>query len=177
MHPRTEVISAFIEAIKPLTKDKLKVFASRPNQIFLSELPCVLVYFESEDVEVYTGDKHFPKSYRRSLSINVDVLVTENKSNIEQTMKQLDDFSEVIEALFHNDPTLNGKGYGGRLVRVVPFSVEDGAETNAYCQRNQFIVDYSSDCFADLKLQTFKEYDAKIQTQDGASIEASGSLN
>lgn len=176
MHPRTEVIQAFIEAIKPLTKDKLKVFASRPNQIFLAELPCILVYFEQEEVSVYTGDKHFPKSYSRTLSVNVDILVNENKSNVEQTMKQLDDYSEMIEALFHNDTTLNGKGYGGRLARVVPFSVEDGAETNAYCQRNQFLIDYSSDCFADLKLGVFKEYDVEIKTETGASIEAQGSL-
>ena len=49
------------------------VFSCRPDPVFITEVPCVLVYYTDEGVQPWVGDKYNQKRTERMLTLNVDV--------------------------------------------------------------------------------------------------------
>lgn len=181
-HRRTAIRRYLIQLITDTVDLKGKVFPNRPSPIFLKEVPCCLIYFESEPAQVIVGDTYNPKQLQRDLRVNIDFLMDEiinpelAGDNINQdTEDQLDFYSWQAEQAIFDDWRLIkllpsdhilkkvGLSLGGRLVNCDPYNIDTGSDRRIVAQRNQFEIPYDSDTYKDLKYDDFKAYQADIK--------------
>lgn len=156
MHKRTEIRLAIAKKIREFTKDN--VYLSRPNPLFLPELPCVLIYFSNEDLAISSGNDNFPKAYERILSINVDIII-EGAADPDTA---LDRKALAIENSFYDDPLFGGLCYGCRLFSVRPISIDSEGDRNIEAQRLTWLLKYESDAFLSRRGDDFLQYRADI---------------
>lgn len=157
-----------------------RVYAERENPVFKQEVPCVMVYFETEACDIFAGDKYNPREYMRKLTLYVDIFVdagidpeTPAADNCEAEDK-LDDLAWDIEQLIYEDHTLgqllkdydprNGNGLleGSHLVNVSPYLVNVAGERKLAAQRMEWALFYRTDAFVQKKQTIFKTFNTKF---------------
>jgi len=155
-HKRTEIRVAIAQKLKSFIKDP--IYLSRPNPLFLPELPCVLVYFSNEDTSISSGNENFPKAYERIMSINVDIII----EGAEDPDTELDRKAFAVESAFYDDPRFGGICYGCRLFSTKPISIESDGDRNIEAQRLTWMIKYESDAFLARRLDEFLQYYAEV---------------
>lgn len=200
-HLRTPIRKYIVELLKQEVDVAGRVFPNRPSPLFITELPCVLVYFASETSKIIVGDLHCPKEYERDARVNIDVMAAE-AINPDQEINEntntedlLDYLSWQIEQAINGDYLLakNGPEYdeknpcgltlGISLLSNEPYNVETGSEKRIIAQRNHFSVPYNSTAYREYRYKSFDSYNMKIQkvgwdiaTIDPTLTEAEGNL-
>ena len=181
-----------------------KIFMNRPNPVFLEELPCVLIYFEEENVEVISGDNEQPVEYQRNLRLSVDCWAEEQRrDDLEDPNKNqsgedyLDYLGEQIETIFADDflfakllpgydPNTNYDGLlmGMRILSVTPYDPNTEGDRKCIAQRLLFEMPYQTSFYKkERKFKDFSEYLFQIirvgsdeSTIDRVLLEAEGEL-
>lgn len=99
-HPRKQIRDAVLAALQApgATSCGSKVFGNRARQLWKTELPCLLVYTESESAEIYT---QAPLEYKRSLKLVIEVVAVA-ADNLDD---QLDEILEQLERAIYRDET------------------------------------------------------------------------
>ena len=158
-------------AVKELLKDNTDLggrwFCSRPKAVFLSELPCGLIYFSEELAD---HENIVPRNYKRTLT-----LVTEVVHSLEsQRDNALDDFldsrSFEIEAAMLHDRFLGLSGLVQDcvLTRTETMNIEAGGEEDIASLRIFWSIIYRTDAFYTGELNEFLRFTADYNTVDGA---------
>lgn len=159
-HKRTEIRLAIAEKLKAFIDKGLreKIYLSRPNPLFLPELPAILVYYKNEEANVIVGNENFPKDYERQLQINVDIII----EGEDDPDTELDKIALQVESCFFDDPRFGGICYGCRLLSAVPISIETEGDRNVECQRLTWLVKYESQAYLDRRIDEFLQFHADI---------------
>ena len=179
-----------------------KIFTSRPSPVFISEVPCVLIYFQEETNKIIRGDKHNPHEYERDLKLCVDVLVAENidpDADVNESLDtedRLDFLGAQVEHRLGDDWTLSQDlpGYnpndsesdylslGIAHEGTSSYNIDVSAERRISAQRATYSVPYITEAYANKKYSTFEEYKADFlevkdgETQDHVLISAEGEI-
>lgn len=161
-HGRTDIRLAIANKLKQFIDKGMtdKIFLSRPNPLFLPELPAILVYYKNEEANVTVGNENFPKAYERQLQINIDIIV----EGEEDPDTILDKYALQVEACFFDDPRFGGICYGCRLLSTIPISIETEGDRNIECQRLTWLVKYESNAYLDRRIDEFLQFHADIVT-------------
>lgn len=189
-----------------LLKDKIdvggRVYANRPSPVFLHELPCLLVFFTAEPVDIIVGDTYSPKEYQRNLRLNVDIL-TEDPDDLEEPLNASQQGEDLLDALawqvenafaddwtfakllpgYQTTDTDGGLLMGLRLVSTDPYNLDTNGERRIMAQRLQFETPYETPAYLDKKYSSFSEYQAQFfEVKDGIKtdtilLEAEGEIN
>jgi len=192
MHRRT----AIRKYVKKLLKNKVdvgdRIYCNRPSPIFLHELPCVLIFFTAEPVDIIVGDTTNPKEYQRNLRLNIDVITDEpidpdlelNESDAAEDvldamawqveMAMADDWtlSKLLPGYDPNAQEVNGLSMGTRLVSTDPYNIDTDSERRLAGQRLQFEVPYETPAYTDKKYTDFLEYLAEFyEVKDGEVVD------
>lgn len=98
-HPRENIRAAVVTALKDNTDVGSKVYPSRVIPVAQDELPLILVYANSEAIEIY---QESPREYERVLSLSVEMCADadENLDN------ELDALALQVEHRLMQDHTL-----------------------------------------------------------------------
>ena len=100
IHPRQAIRETLCARLKNKTIAADRVFTQRQTPLFESELPCLLIYTEAENVERFLQS---PRELKRKLSVILEGIV-QARDNIDDT---LDHFAAQIEKILHRNPTLD----------------------------------------------------------------------
>lgn len=205
-HHRTAIRRYAVELLKNKVDVGRRVFPERPSPIFIQEVPCVLVYFVSEPVDIIVGDTYSPKEYQRNLRVSVDVWTnaTIDPEDIEenpgvndsqdaedrvdylawQVERAFSDdwlFAQMLPGYDANNP--QGLTMGMRLVSTDPYNVDVESETLAIAQSLQWEIPYETSAYVDKKYADFAEYQTDIMrvnwdenTVDPVLLSAEGKL-
>jgi hypothetical protein len=159
-HARTDIRVAVVTKLKAFIDSGLreKLYLSRPDPLFLPELPAILVYYKNEDTKVIVGAENFPKLYERILSLTIDIII----EGAEDPDTALDRIAAQIEACFYDDPTFGDLCYGCRLFNTVPVSIEAEGDRSIECQRLTWQITYESKAYLDRRINEFLEFHADI---------------
>jgi hypothetical protein len=181
-HARTAVREYAVDLVKNNVDVGGRVFANRPDPVFLSELPCALVYFSDEQNDIIGGDTMRPRVYQRNLRLNVDILVEEQlRPNTNKALNQAaedlcDKLADQCERAFFNDhlfakslPDYDantnwniGLLLGSRLAATTPYNTDSDGETRIVAQRLQWELPYDTALQGDKKYKNFLSYKADI---------------
>jgi hypothetical protein len=144
-----------------------RVYPNRLEALFDSELPCALVYFESESV---TGTSSARDVVYRRLDLNVDI-VQELREDIDD---ELDRLAWQTEIILLSDHTL-GVDFVNRiqLASTLPYRRDSDNEQKKGVSRLSFSVDYWTEIYNPGTLNEFLTFGKKIvgQVGDGAESE------
>lgn len=178
-----------------------RVFANRPSDAFLEELPCLFLFFEDEPTEIIVGDRFGVKVYQRTAQLNVCVVCEGLRTPDESAKNKGEDFLDFlghqVEQAFYNDwrlarrlkdfdPNTNYEGltHGNRLVSVTPYEVDTDSERRMLAQDLRWVVPYQTNAFVDKKYDSFEAYKADIirvgstaETVDRVLLSAEGELD
>lgn len=103
MSIRKEIRKRVAAVLQNATSAADRVHQSRMIKIKPETLPCILVYTNKEDCEVYDTA---PKSYKKTLSLDIEI-VAEGNALLDDT---LDDICNQVEAVFNEDQHLGAPG-------------------------------------------------------------------
>jgi hypothetical protein len=176
MHQRTQIRYYIVDMLKSAVDVGGRVFANRPDPCFLSEAPCVFVYFGNESIDIESGDRYCAHEYERTLSVKIDILSLESEDHLDYLGEQvenalghdwflgrnLDGFSETNRI---------GLSRGMTLASVEPYEVNTSSENTAYGQTITVNVPYIYDNYSHEKPSTWKEYYFEIRRTDGVTTD------
>jgi len=182
MHNRTAVRKYIQKLLKDtVTQVSGRVWSGRPSPRFLEMLPCVLISYGPEQVEVLSGSERIPKEYSRRLRMQIDVLTRDTQDpDVSDFDPEENDTAEdeadliagEIEKNLSDDWTLgrnltdwnpelgDGLSLGLRIMSTDPYSIGNEIDVRACVQRITIEVPYITPAFIDKKYATFKEYQA-----------------
>lgn len=98
---RKRIRDAVVKTLLDRTLSEDRVFSSRVRPTWGNEFPLILVYGNEEDIEIF---EESPRSYKRALSISVEILARANEEK-QLTEDLLDSIGEVVEHLMCQDHT------------------------------------------------------------------------
>lgn len=180
-----------------------RVYANRPSALFLEELPCLCVFFETEATEIIAGDRYHVKEYQRDAQLVVCAVVEGDRSpgDVSENGQHGEDFLDYIgfqiEQAFFSDwrfarqlpdfdsnTNFHGLLLGSKLVSVTPYEVDTESERRMLAQDLHWLLPYRTRGYVDKKYKSFDEYKAEIvrvgstaTTTDRVLISAEGDLN
>ena len=139
MHKRIDIRRFVIEKLKQYVDVGGKIFMSRPNPLFITEVPCQLVYFVSEGADHKNSG---PRLYNRELRIAVESVYEEGQ---EQVDEKLDRLALETEIILLSDRTMNGLVHEVSIVETVPTRIAYEGENNFAGLRQVFLVEYETE--------------------------------
>jgi len=169
-HPRIIIRNWIKELLKMNTDLGERWFNSRPNPIFLQELPCGLIYFTDEPAD---HENTAPRNYRRDLSLVTEV-INRMESERENVLDDwLDSRAYEIENAMLADRFLGMKGFiqDTVLVRSEPTTIESEGDANIGSVRIFWNVIYRVDAGYTGKLDEFLKFENKIEGTSGEDAE------
>jgi len=104
-HLRQAIRDNIKTTITGLSETAGRVYANRVYPVAAPRLPCLLIYTESERINVATQRQ--PRTQRRTLSVNIEIYV-KGTTNYDS---QLDSISAEIEAALASDITCGGHAH------------------------------------------------------------------
>ena len=169
IHPRTPIINYAKALVQNTGLFGTNVFLNRTSPVLLEEIPCSILYFTDESIEVISGTSDYPRAYRRRLKLSVDVLIDEQTSSTEET---IDDICYTVERAIEDDflfkkllpdydPTSRTNTallMGQALRQVTPYNPDSDGERRILAQSMLWDLPYNYDVAADLKLEDLNEY-------------------
>ncbi len=200
---RAEIRRYAVELLKAGVDVGGRVYPNRPSPLFLEELPCVFVFFETEATGIMSGDQYHVREYQRDVQLVVCVVVEGNRApgDVSDDDQRGDDFLDYmghrIEQAFFNDrhfarllpdfdPNTNLRGLtlGQRLVSTTPYEVDTESERRMLAQDLHWLIPYRTRGYIDKKYKSFEEYKVEItrvgvtpSTVDPVLISAEGELD
>lgn len=201
-HARSAIKHYAVNMLKTQIDVGERVFANRPDPIFLEELPCICVYFDEETTDILSGDRYHVREYQRETMLVVcivveDLVAPQTSINISQRGEDFIDYLgyQVEQAFFDDihfarnltgfDPNTNVQGLtlGQRLLSVAPYEVAIENEKRMIAQELKWVLPYQTPGYVNKKYPTFAEYYADIvrvgsteETIDRVLIAAEGPL-
>lgn len=177
MNKRTQIRNYIIAMLQDLKLDVKKIYISRPFPEFLQELPACCIYYTGEQLEAWTGTEFAAKTYRRDLTLQIDII-----ANADPIIDDyLDKESARIEMAFADDWKLGGLSMGSAHRKTTPYSVEGDAVHTLWATSLTYEIPYETDNFLDKKYKNFEQYQLDInrngyddETVDPTLIEAVG---
>lgn len=167
-HPRRCIRHRIRDLLRQYVDVGGRVFMSRPDPLFLTELPCLLVYMSEEPAD---GKSSEPRYYTRKLQINVDILHSDRPNIVGDEDNELDDFLdsrafEVEWALLHERYLgLVDKEWLHDVNLINTSAVEmifDG-EQAVHALRQTFEVLYETIALTDTTLDEFLRFQSKYR--------------
>lgn len=174
MHQRRLIRNEIVRRLKtgvdilgtsPVEKMKLdvggRIFASRPSPIFDTEVPCALVYFQTESCQTNAGRN----IQDRVASINIDLL-QELREGLDD---ELDRLAWQTEIILLSDHTL-GLDFVNfiELSSTTPYQDNIDGEQYRGITRLTFDVAYWTEVYSPGTLDEFLSFGKEIKTTDGA---------
>ena len=114
MHVRQKIRNKFTALLKEIPAFNSKVFESRVHQLVTNDMPCALVYSESEIIEKATKGSR-PAIQKRFIETAVYAFA-KSQEHIENA---LDELTKDIEEKICSDPTLQGLVFETNLQNTV----------------------------------------------------------
>lgn len=159
-------------AVKALLKENTDLsgrwFCSRPKAVFLSELPCGLIYFTEEEAD---DQGIIPRNYQRTLT-----LITEVVHRLESERDNaLDDFLDSrafeIEAAIFSDRYLGLKGLvqDCKLIKTEVLNLEISGDEDIASVRIFWSIIYRTEAFYKGELSEFLRFTADYNATNQAS--------
>lgn len=151
------------------TQADSKVFISRSIPVQSEELPCILVYSATENIEQFN---EAPKDYRRRLTLIIECIdAGDNDDDLDERVEKL---AEIVETLMEVDETL-----GGLVNRLNLIGTDYQQEPDGESPMGSLILRYSVEFFTDAIrpgecLPDFKRSD--IEWQVGHDNESSDNV-
>lgn len=99
MHQRKLIRDKIVELLTGATSVGEKVYSSQARPLTEAGLPCILVYANSEPVEIF---QESPRQYKRNLSISIEIVAKAN----ETLENDLDAIAASVESKLMQDYTL-----------------------------------------------------------------------
>lgn len=166
-HARIVIRNAVKELLKTNTDLGGRWFCSRPKAIFLSEVPCGLIYFTDEDAD-HGGTA--PRNYKRMLTLTTEVLhrlETERENSLDDF---LDSRAYEIEAAMMHDRFLGLPGIVEDCIlsRSETINIDIGGDEDIASLRIFWTVVYRTDAFYSGDLDEFLRFDSDYNLTDGA---------
>lgn len=201
---RAEIRHYVVDLLKLRIEDvEERVYASRPSPLFLEELPCICVFFETEITDIMVGDQYHVKEYQRNAQLVVCVVTEAYRTpgDASEDGQLGDDFLDYlglqVEQAFFNDwhfarllpdfdPNTNFHGLtlGQKLVSVTPYEVDTESDRRMLAQDLHWMLPYRTRGYPNREYATFEEYKAEIvrvgstsTTVDRVLISAEGELD
>jgi len=169
-HPR-KIIRAWIKALMEVNVDITKWFCSRPNPVFLEEMPCGMIYFVDEPAD-HQGV--VPRNYLKQLSIVIEVMRELDSERPNALDDWLDSRAYEIEFAMLSDRflgELKGCVEDVVLVRTQPVAIEWEGHNDAGSVRLFFNINYRSGYFTNGELEEWLRFNLKMETPEGAETE------
>jgi len=199
---RAQIRRYAVELLKANVDVDNRVYANRPSALFLEELPCICVYFESEVTDIVSGDRYRVKEYQRNAQLVACAVVEGNRTPGDESEEgqRGEDFLDYIgyqieQAFFSDwlfarqlpdfDPNTNFHGLllGSKLISVTPYEVDTESDRRMLAQDLHWLLPYRTRGYIDKKYASFEEYKAEIvrvgsteATVDRVLISAEGDL-
>lgn len=150
-------------------------YASRPNPIFLDELPCGLVYFTDEPAD---HQKTAPRNYKRDLSLVVEVVNRLESERENELDDWLDSRAYEVENAMLSDRFLGQKGLieDTVLTRTQPTTIEDEGDADIGTLRLFFTISYRTGFHYKGKIEEFLKYTADIEGTEGENISSNTTI-
>jgi hypothetical protein len=173
-HPRRAIRARVRELLLQYVDIGGRVFLSRLDPAFLSEMPCLAVYLAEETIEIRT---RAPLVYKRRLTLSVDILGSDRPNITGDTANELDD--EMDSRAFEIEYALLHQRYLGlaewlqdvQLIGTSAVELIFQGEMSVQALRMLFEIVYLTEALEVLTLDEFLRFDSKIQTTDGAQSE------
>lgn len=102
MHKRTQIADAVVKILKNKTLAGANVAYSYTPKPNMDQLPVVLIYNQSEQVEEFS---QAPRELRRNLFMSVE-MIADGSDDAEMTVR-LDELADQVEQLLSQDDSLN----------------------------------------------------------------------
>ena len=157
-------------AVKELLKDNTDLggrwFCSRPKAIFLSELPCGLIYFSEELAD---HQNIVPRNYKRTLTLLTEVVHRLESERDNAVDDFLDSRAFEIEAAMLHDRFLGLSGIVEDCVmaRTEVMNIEVGGDEDIASLRIFWNVVYRTDAFYQGELTEFLRFITDYETPSG----------
>ena len=184
MHNRTPIR----KYVRTLLRSKIpsinnRVWSGRPSPRYLDLLPCILISYGPEQVEVISGDEKSPKEYERRFRLQIDVLtrdcidpdVDDWDPEMNDTAEdEADEIAGEVEKTLSDDWTLGrmlktwnpeegaGLSQGLRIISTDPYTIGSEMDPRALVQRITIEIPYTTPAYINKKYSTFKEYAAEF---------------
>ena len=179
-HRRTLIKNRIVTLYKEYVDIGDRVFASRPDPLFLTELPTLLVYFEGEEIDDQVTE---PRYNNRVMTVHSDVIVYEMP--IDQVERFLDERAFEMEAAWTANRYLAPAPHAElgkwlretKLVGCTPVNVDGGGDRIFKSLRLINTVEYETEAFIhdptaeNDALTEFLRFKANYETTDGAEAE------
>jgi len=202
MHNRGGIRKYLVDLLKAGVDVGGRVYSGRPSPRFLHQLPCIMISYGPEEIQVISGSEVSPKQYERRFRLNVDIIAQstvedegsdpEANDSAEDT---LDELAGATEIALSDDWTLgkrlpnwnpekgNGLSLGLRIMSTDPYNINNGEEPRMIAHRLTIEVPYETDAYLDKKYRNFAEYRVDINrpgytgsTVDPTLLSAEGNL-
>lgn len=174
-HPRIIIRKYVNELLKVNTDLGGKWFCSRPNPLFLDQVPCGLVYYSDEQAD---HEKTVPRNYRKDLSLVTEVMLRMKSERDSAAEDWLDSRAYEIEYAICADRFLGLRGLvqDAVLTRTQPVTIETDGDTDIDAVRLFWTVIYRQDLTNISVLEEFLKFTNKIngtnseQSEDRVTI-------
>jgi hypothetical protein len=166
-------IRQLIEQYVDISPDN--IFLSKPHPLFVNQVPAILIYMENEEVELYN---RAPEIYKRSVTINIDVL-QRDRQDIRENTYDLDDYLdsrayEIEFALLHERflgfPEEEKYSWidNVQLHDTNLMSIIFEGDQRLLSLRMHFVIDYFEDFSIYGSLDEFLRFDVEYETTNNA---------
>jgi len=167
-HVRIIIRNAVKELLKVNTDLGGRWFCSRPKALFVSELPCGLIYFTEEEAD---HQNIVPRNYKRTLTLLTEVvhrLETERDNALDDF---LDSRAYEIEMAMFSDRYLGLQGIVEDCVlsRTEVMNIDVGGDEDIASLRIFWSIVYRTDAFYKGELAEFLRFITDCDTVDGAT--------
>lgn len=161
MHPRKRIRLKAVELLKAGVNVGGRVYSQRPDPIFDTEYPLVLVYFSDDDVDAVNTAQD---TYDRVLTLHVDI-VHDVRENIDDI---IDDLAWQAFIALLQDTGWNGLIDNIKLTGESPYQNNLDGEQYRGLTRLKFKIEYDMQVFVPNSTAEFKRFGQEIHTPDGA---------
>ena len=168
-HPRIIIRNCVKSLLLPAVDVSERVFCSRPKAIFLTELPCILIYFNEEAAD---HEKSAPRVYKRILSLIVEAVHGLESERDNALDDFLDSRAYEIENALLNDRFLGLQGLveDCSLSRTENVNISLEGEEDMASTRLMFEITYRTDAYYIGALDEFLKFTSDYKSPENIQL-------
>jgi hypothetical protein len=169
-HPRIYIRQKVKEILIDNTDLSGRWFRSKPNPLWLEQVPCGLIYFQDEPAD---HENSAPRIYKRTLTLVTDIIHREESDRDEALDDYLDSRAFEVEAALLINKTL---GLGEliedlTLTRSIPVVMSSQGNKDAGALRLFWDIIYRTGPYSSSGFDEFLRFVNKINTTIGSKLE------
>lgn len=168
-HARIVIRNKVKELLKASVDVAGRVFCSRPKSVFLTELPCVLIYFNEENE---SAESSAPRIYKRDLTLVIELVHSLESERDNALDDFLDSRAFEVEAIMLQDRFIGLRGIveDCQFTRTENMNIEiDGADDIA-STKLMFSITYRTDAFYGGRLDEFLKFLTDYNEPNGLTL-------